>query len=184
MPRRRIVPNAVLRRATYPDRSLALGDALVLLIDPVPTTRASTAAMLAGAGACVLQAADGDQAMALMRVATVAGHPLDAVLLDVRTAPIEGWVAARRLRNEPAGRRAMLPLFALVASDTPYTRQVAELFGATGQFAMPCEAAPLCDCLGDAIDKARSVRALQRAADLPAWSSGAVNDLALNGALA
>lgn len=171
-------------RAPDPFRWPVLSDALVLLVDPVPTTRASTAAVLSGAGACVLQAADGEQAMDLMRVAAMTGHPLDAVLLDVRASQVDGWVTARRLRNEPGGRRPLLPLFALVASDTPYARQVAELFGATGLVAMPCVAASLCDSLGEAIDLARSVRALRRVANAPAWSSWAANDIPLNSALA
>jgi len=178
------MPITLMRSPPDPDRWLVLNDALVLVVDPLPTTRASTAAMLAGAGACVLQAADGEQAMDLMRVAAMTGHPLDAVMLDVRASQVDGWVAARRLRNEPAGCRSLLPLFTLVSSDTLYTRQLAELFGVTGLVAMPCAAALLSDGLGEAIALARSVRALQRVSSAPAWSTWAANDAPVRGAVA
>jgi two-component system, chemotaxis family, chemotaxis protein CheY len=162
---------ATARWSLEPDRWLVLGDALVLIVDPHPSTRASLAATLAGAGCSVLQAADGEQALELMRVAVAAGHPLDAVLLDVRSSSVDGWVSTRRLRAEPGGTRRELPLFVLGDSDTAYSRQLAELFGATGLIPMPCSSAALYAELDEAIGQARAERTARRLIAQPAWSS-------------
>lgn len=161
---------AAARRSPEPDRWQVLGDALVLVVDPHPATRASLASTIAAVGCSVLQAADGEQALELMRVATAAGHPLDAVLLDVRWSSVEGWVATRRLRAEPGGSRSELPLFVLSDSDTAYSRQLAELFGASGLVPMPCACSSLYVELDEAIGRARAERRVRRLVSRPAWS--------------
>lgn len=169
---------ASTRWSPDPDRWLVLGDALVLVVDPHPSTRASLAATLAGAGCSVLQAADGEQALELMRVANAAGHPLDAVLLDVRSSSVDGWVSTRRLRAEPGGTRRELPLFVLSDSDTAYSRQLAELFGATGLMLTPCASGALYLQLEEAIGRARVERAARRLVERPAWSGWVTSEAA------
>ena len=169
---------ATARWRLEPDRWLVLGDALVLVVDPHPSTRAGLAATLAGAGCSVLQAADGEQALELMRVAAAAGHPLDAVLLDVRSSSVDGWVSTRRLRAEPGCSRRELPLFVLSDNDTVYSRQLAELFGATGLILTPCPSNSLYARLEEAIGQALAERTAQRLASQPVWSSWAANEAA------
>jgi CheY-like chemotaxis protein len=105
-----------------------------------------------------------------MRVATAAGHPLDAVLLDVRSSSVDGWVATRRLRAEPGGKRGELPLFVLAESDTAYSRQLAELFGATGLIPAPFACSSLYVELDEAIGRARAERRARRLVSQPVWS--------------
>jgi CheY-like chemotaxis protein len=162
------MPTLALQFEAFP----VLIDALVLVVDPHPATRAGTAAMLAVAGVRCLQAVDGEQALKLMRIAAAMGHPLDGVLLDVRSWPVDGWITAQRLRAEPGGRRAWLPLFALCTGDTSYDQPLAERFGATALVPVPCPAGALRDALGEAIDLARR----DRMADAPVWPARAAND--------
>jgi len=170
------MPSLVTPRwSSESDRWTALADALVLVVDPHPATRASMAAMLAGGGARVLQAADGEQALELMRVAAAAGRELDAVLLDVRSSSVDGWVATRRLRAAPGGTRNELPLFVLNDSDTAYSRQLAELFGATGLISTPCSSSALYVELDEAIDRARAERSARRRLAEPVWSGWAAS---------
>lgn len=146
----------------------------MLVIDPHPATRAATAAVLEGLGARCLQAAHCEQALELMRVAATVGHPLDAVLLDIRSSTSDGWFTIRRLRGEPGGARGLLPLFALSADDSPYIRQLAELFGATALLSMPCPAGVLCTLLADEIERSRGSRhAVHQALAPPGWVPGA-----------
>jgi CheY-like chemotaxis protein len=158
------------RCSPEPDRWLVLSDALVLVVDPHPATRAGVATTLAAIGCSVLQAADGEQALELMRVAAAAGHPLDAVLLDVRSSSVDGWVATRRLRAQPGGTRSELPLFILTNNDSAYSRQMGELFGATGLLLTPCASSSLYAHLDAAIGRARVERMERRLASEPAWS--------------
>lgn len=152
---------------------MALGEALVLVVDPHPATRAGMAAVLTGGGARVLQAADGEQALELMSVAAAAGRQLDAVLLDVRSSSVDGWVTIRRLRAAPGGTRSELPVFVLTDNDTAYSRQLAELFGATGLLLTPCTSSSLYVELDEAIARAAAERAIRRLGEQPVWSSWA-----------
>jgi CheY-like chemotaxis protein len=105
-----------------------------------------------------------------MRVAAAAGRLLDAVLLDVRSSSVDGWVTIRRLRATPGGTRSELPVFVLSDSDTAYSRQLAELFGATGLLLTPCTSSSVFVELDEAIGRARAERFSRRLAEQPLWS--------------
>ena len=136
------------------------------------------AAVLTGGGAHVLQAADGEQALELRHIAAAAGRQLDAVLLDVRSSSVDGWVTIRRLRAAPGGTRSELPVFVLSDSDTAYSRQLAELFGATGLLQTPCTSGSLFVELDEAITRARAERFSRLLAEHPLWSRWAQSEAA------
>jgi two-component system chemotaxis response regulator CheY len=85
----------------------------ILLVDDDPTMRAVVRSALRAAGCNqVLQAGDGEQALALVRDSAV-----DLIVCDCQMAPMDGLTFLRRLRALPEGRDR--PVVMLTASNRP-----------------------------------------------------------------
>ncbi len=88
------------------------GAAYVLLVDDLPEQREIYREMLRHAGMLVLEAPNGQTAVALARA-----HIPDVVLLDVRLPDFDGFEVMRRLRAEPCTRQ--IPVLLLTATPVP-----------------------------------------------------------------
>jgi PAS domain S-box-containing protein len=86
----------------------------VLLVEDNPVNMMIGVAMLEQWGARVEQAADGHEAVEAVLRAAEAGHPFDAVLMDVQMPRLSGHEAAARLRERFDARS--LPIIALTAA--------------------------------------------------------------------
>jgi CheY-like chemotaxis protein len=89
-------------------------------------------AMLRRQGAEVLEADDGEKAVALARQHADALH---AVLMDLHMPVVDGLAATRTLRADP--RTAALPVFALSAAVLEHEREQAGAAGMNGFVAKP-----------------------------------------------
>lgn len=86
--------------------------------------------LLEQAGCTVIGAETGQQALELAR----SGHP-DLVLMDLSLPVMDGWTAARELKNDPT--TAHIPLLALTAHTLPGDRQRALEAGFNGYISKP-----------------------------------------------
>ncbi len=116
----------------------ALEGRLLLVAEDNPVNMLIVGAMLERLGARMLEAADGEQAVALAR--RHAGE-LHAVLMDLHMPGLDGLAATRRLREDP--RTAALPVFALSAAVLEHERREAEAAGMNGFIAKPLAEADL-----------------------------------------
>lgn len=87
----------------------------VLVVDDSPVERAVTVSALEKAGFKVVSAADGREAVEIVRDAPL---PFDAVVMDVSMPGLDGIAAARSIRALPGPRRHV-PIIALTANTTP-----------------------------------------------------------------
>lgn len=83
---------------------------LILLVEDQPELRELYASELVMSGFDVIQASNGEDAIAH----TSARFP-DVVLMDLSLPVVDGWEATRRLKND--GRTAHIPVVALTAHD-------------------------------------------------------------------
>lgn len=86
--------------------------------------------LLEQAGCTVIGAETGQQALELAR----SDHP-DLVLMDLSLPVMDGWTAARELKNDPT--TAQIPLLALTAHTLPGDRQRALEAGFNGYISKP-----------------------------------------------
>mgnify|MGYP000999993646 CR=1 FL=1 len=82
----------------------------ILVADDVESDRALVRAVLDGTPVCVMEAKNGEEAVALAD-----RHKPDAVLMDIRMPVMDGYEAAERIRNNP--RTAGIPVVAFAASN-------------------------------------------------------------------
>ncbi|RME86270.1 MAG: response regulator, partial [Zetaproteobacteria bacterium] len=83
----------------------------VLVVEDSASSRDLTVHFLQQAGYRVLEAEDGEQALAIL-----AREPVDLILADVMMPKMDGWELSRRVRAEP--RYAMTPIvFLTVIND-------------------------------------------------------------------
>jgi PAS domain S-box-containing protein len=116
----------------------------VLVAEDNPVNMIIVVALLERLGVCALQAEDGEQALALLdeRAAAGGGTPdVDAVLMDLHMPRLNGWEAARAIRQRPWG--AALPIHACSADVLDTARREAEEAGMNGLLAKPLEEAAL-----------------------------------------
>jgi PAS domain S-box-containing protein len=104
----------------------ALQDIRALVVDDNESSRRALADTLSAAGLEATTAADGDQAIALVRGAVDAGQPFAAVLIDARMPGRDGFSLAARLRrlgeDQPGGAMIMLLSPAYGPADVPRCR--------------------------------------------------------------
>ena len=105
---------AALPPPALPANARALEGARVLMVEDNPVNMMIAVAMLERWGVEVAQAHDGHEAVTEVHVAAAAGHPFDAVLMDVQMPVMSGHEATRALRAGIAGRD--LPIIALTAA--------------------------------------------------------------------
>jgi CheY-like chemotaxis protein/HPt (histidine-containing phosphotransfer) domain-containing protein/anti-sigma regulatory factor (Ser/Thr protein kinase) len=115
----------------------------VLLVEDNPTNRRVAELFLERAGCNVLQAMDGAEALALLKVRGV-----DLVLMDVQMPVMDGLEATRRIRAEIAGG-GRIPIVGLTAS--ALKEQVED-----------CRAAGMDDVIAKPIERERLEAALER----------------------
>lgn len=87
----------------------------VLVVDDSPVERAVTVSALEKTGFKVVSAADGREAVEIVRDAPL---PFDAVVMDVSMPGLDGVAAARSIRALPEPRRHV-PIIALTANTAP-----------------------------------------------------------------
>ena len=93
--------------------NLSCVGARVLVVDDHPTNRELARLFLAGVGAEVVEAADGEEAAKL-----ASESPFDVILMDLRMPKLDGMGALKRIRSTP-GPSASTPILAFTADATP-----------------------------------------------------------------
>jgi two-component system cell cycle response regulator DivK len=104
----------------------------VLLVEDNDDNRIIYSTYLTYSGFRVIEAADGEQGIALAR----AEQP-DVVLMDISIPLVDGWEATRRLKADPA--TAHIPVIALTAHALAGDRERAFEVGSDGYLPKPVE---------------------------------------------
>ena len=112
--------------------STAAGQHTVLLVEDNDDNRLVYAIMLRYVGYVVLEAVDGEEALAVARRA----HP-SLILMDISVPVVDGLEATRLLKRDPATRP--IPVIALTAHALPTDRQRCIDAGCDGYLSKPCE---------------------------------------------
>jgi DNA-binding response OmpR family regulator len=108
----------------------------VLVADDEPPIRLLCQVNLAVAGIGVLQAEDGEEALALARA-----EAPDLILLDLMMPRLDGWTVAEELAADK--RTSDIPVVFLTARATTADRRRAEELGALGYVLKPFDAVGL-----------------------------------------
>jgi CheY-like chemotaxis protein len=125
-------------------RPLRLAGLRLLVVDDGLVNRELASGMLGVEGAHCEGAADGLQALHLLRAAAGPGG-FDAVFLDVQMPVMDGLEAARHIRADPL--LAALPVIAVSAGVLPHQRQAALEAGMDDFIAKPIQLDTLVDSL-------------------------------------
>lgn len=133
---------ATRRRIPLPPRHPLAGQRLLVAEDN-PVNRLIITALLERLGAEVVEAEDGEQAVALARSQA---HRLDAVLMDLHMPRVDGLKATELLRADPATAR--LPIHAFSAAVLDQERQAALDAGMNGFISKPVSEAEVIRVLG------------------------------------
>ena len=123
------------------DDAHGLEGARVLMVEDNPVNMMIAVAMLERWGVEVAQAHNGREALAEVHEAAAAGHPFDAVLMDVQMPVMSGHEATRALRAGVAGRE--LPIIALTAAALVTERDEALAAGMNDFLTKPIDAEKL-----------------------------------------
>ena len=102
-------PGAVPEPTSVGDKPLPCR---ILIVDDSPFARRVLREVLQGSGHEVLEAVDGQQALAI-----VEGHAVDLVIADVHMPAMDGLALVRRLRAHPEHR--LVPIALLTAVTAP-----------------------------------------------------------------
>lgn len=105
--------------------------ARVLVVDDSAAVRALLAGILKGLGHEVLQAANGEEALAVL----AKGPEVEAVLLDWRMKPMDGPECLIRIRADPRWRRLKV-VMVTAHNDASAIKQIAQ-FGISGYIVKP-----------------------------------------------
>jgi two-component system, NtrC family, C4-dicarboxylate transport sensor histidine kinase DctB len=101
------------------DFSVPQGSARILVVEDTPVNRAIIRLHLEGAGYAVTLAQEGKEAMARLQSQT-----FDLILMDIQMPEMDGYEAARRIREGEAGTaNALTPIVAITANATSEDRQ-------------------------------------------------------------
>jgi PAS domain S-box-containing protein len=119
----------------------SLRGARVLLAEDNAVNRMIVMAMLAPHGVEVVEAHDGSQAVEAAWAAHQAGHPFDAVLMDLQMPVMGGYEAAERLRERFDART--LPIVAFTAAALVSERDEAAAAGMNAFLTKPVDAQDL-----------------------------------------
>ena len=142
------LPRAAAKPATVtPDTETpaSLDGTRVLIVEDNPVNMMIAVAMLERWGVTVEQAGDGREAVVAVQRAAGAGHPFDAVLMDVQMPVMGGYEATRVLRATQAGHS--LPIIALTAAALLSEREEALASGMNDFLTKPIDARKLHDAL-------------------------------------
>jgi YD repeat-containing protein len=115
----------------------ALDDLRVLVVDDSSANRELARMILAGAGASVCEAEDGEAAVAL-----ACEQRFDVILMDMRMPRLDGPAALRRLRDRDGPSRTA-PIIAFTADFSAETAAMLRAQGFAGGVAKPLDAAAL-----------------------------------------
>jgi len=130
------------RRIPIPQRHPLAGQRLLVAEDN-PVNRLIITALLQRLGAEVIEAEDGEEAVAIARTE---GPRLDAVLMDLHMPKVDGLRATQLLRADPATAR--LPIHAFTAAVLDQERQAALAAGMNGFITKPVAEAEVIRVLG------------------------------------
>lgn len=129
-------------RIPMPQRCPLAGQRLLVAEDN-PVNRLIIGALLQRLGAEVIEAEDGEQAVAIARAQA---SRLDGVLMDLHMPKVDGLKATQLLRADPATAR--LPIHAFTAAVLDQERQAALAAGMNGFIAKPVAEAEVIRVLG------------------------------------
>jgi two-component system chemotaxis sensor kinase CheA len=122
-------PAEILRRARPenldPTRAQAPARIRILVADDALTTRSAMKALLEIAGFTVLPAADGEEALALLRQT-----PCQLVVSDVQMPRMDGLTLARSIKSDP--QLGSMPVILVTSLDSPEDRAAGLRAGADG----------------------------------------------------
>ena len=128
----------------------------VLVVDDEPAIRTICRINLEAAGLAVLEAADGAEALALIR-----SEAPELVLLDVMMPRADGWQIAAELASDPA--TSEIPVVFLSARAEASDRRQAFVVGGVGYIVKPFDPLELAPTLTDVLLRiARGERELLR----------------------
>ena len=127
----------------------------VLLVDDGPVNRMLIQAVLADSGMEVVEATNGEEAVAAVRHANHDETPFDLILMDMQMPVIDGYEATRQLRE--AGQT--LPILALTAAAMKGDRDRCLAVGCDAYLSKPIEPADLLKTLRDTLDSRDTGRA-------------------------
>jgi two-component system chemotaxis response regulator CheY len=102
----------------------------ILTVDDSPTIRQMTSLVLQSAGYQVIEAVDGNDALAKLT-----GKEVDLVLTDINMPEMDGIEFTRQLRSIPAYK--FIPVIMLTTESQPEKKQQGKAAGATGWIVKP-----------------------------------------------
>ena len=117
-------------RAKRREEGVASGAAVALVVEDTPDVRAAIVDMLKAAGLKVLEAADGQSAVELMKTS---GALIDVVLMDYRMPRMDGVEATKEIRKHFPN----LPVLFVSAWDEPEMKETAFEAGAAEYLVAP-----------------------------------------------
>jgi CheY-like chemotaxis protein len=124
-----------------------LGGARVLVVDDIATNRLVAASMLKLCNTRTIEAANADEALAL-----IAAEPVQAVLLDMNMPGVDGLECFRRICRDAARRGTARPaVVAMTADTTDAHRRIYLGAGLDGYVPKPLEAEVLARTLAQAL---------------------------------
>ena len=131
--------------------------ARVLAVDDNVTNRRILRHQLDAWKMQVQTAADGEEALGVLKAAAEAGRPYHAALLDVQMPEMDGWTLARAIRTDPALAGTRL----IVLTSVGQTFDSAELkaAGIEAYLVKPVKQSRLFDCVVSAVGKAVAEKA-------------------------
>jgi PAS domain S-box-containing protein len=127
-----------------------------LVVDDNETNRLIVREQITAWGGEVLEAAGGDEGLAVYRDAVQAGQPPDLLLLDCRMPGMDGFELARKLRDEAGD--APLPAVMLTSDNRPGDSLRAEKLGLAGYLVKPITRQELRDSVLAALHKMRAAK--------------------------
>jgi CheY-like chemotaxis protein/anti-sigma regulatory factor (Ser/Thr protein kinase) len=129
-----LLPTDGVPADTFSDARLAPGEEITaLVVDDSTVNRRILAALLESAGARVITAAGGMEAIRLVQE-----HRPDVVFMDLKMSDLDGLEATRRIAADPA--TAHIPVIAVTASTLGDRRQAARDAGCVDYLAKPVRA--------------------------------------------
>jgi two-component system cell cycle response regulator DivK len=120
--------------------SVPLAERVVLIVDDYEDTRMLYVEHLQDAGFRVIEAGDGEEAVAL-----ALSHRPDAIIMDLSMPKLDGWDATRKIRSDP--HMAETYIIALSAMDGEISRSMAFDAGCNDFIAKPFLATALVQVL-------------------------------------
>ena len=123
----------------------------LLLVDDLALNREIALSVLETQGFQVDQAADGTEAVEIIRSAEPGRY--DAVLMDIQMPVMNGYEATRAIRALPDPLRAGVPILAMTANAFEEDRKNALDAGMNGHIAKPIDIEALMDALEKALDR-------------------------------